>query len=305
MGVILVTGGAGVLGSRLVRGLLEDGNRVRALTLPRDPFVSRLAGTGCEIVYGDIADDVSLGGLFDGVETVFHLAAVIIAPSDAVLRRVNVEGTRNVVRRAAEAGAGHFVHCSSAAAVNPGSSAYARSKVDAEAIVRAEERMRWTIVRPTLIYERGGGQEFMLFLESLLKYPVVPFVGRGLAKKNPVVADDVVRGLRAIANNPRTFGKTYNLSGGEEIGIAELARLILQHQGVSKPFVHIPLPLCRLAAVVMERTMKNPPLTRYAISRIEEEAALDNAEARRDLGYAPIGVREGLARCYPRPEGAR
>lgn len=300
MGMILVTGGAGVLGSRLVRGLVEDGNRVRALTLPGDPFVSRLADVRCEIVYGDIADDASLAGLFDGVGTVFHLAAVIIAPDDDVLRRVNVEGTRNVVRRAAEAGTAHFVHCSSAAAVNPGSSAYARSKVEAEGIVRGESRMRWTIVRPTLIYERGGGQEFMLFLASLLRYPVVPFVGRGRAKKNPVAADDVVRGLRAVANNPRTFGKTYNLSGGEEIAIADLARLMLEHQGVSKPFVHVPLPLCRFAAFAMERTMRNPPLTRYAISRIEEEAALDNAEARRDLGYAPIGVREGLERCYPR-----
>jgi len=299
MGGILVTGGAGVLGSRLVAGLVADGHRVRALTLPGDPLVTRLSGVDCEIVYGDIASAASLAGLFEGVETVFHLAAVIIAPNDEVLRRINVEGTRNVVRRAAEAGARHFVYCSSAAAINPRSSVYARTKQAAEEIVRGEGRMRWTIARPTLIYERGGGQEFLLFLESLMKYPVVPFVGRGRAKKNPVLADDVVRGLRAIAGNDRTYGRIYNLSGGEEIGIADLARLMLKHQGVRKPFVHIPLPLCRVAAFALERTMSRPPLTRYAISRIEEEAALDNSSARRDLGYDPVGVREGLARCFP------
>ena len=301
MGTILVTGGAGVLGSRLVAGLVADGYRVRALTLPGDPLVSRLAAVDCEIVYGDIADEASLAGLFEGFDTVFHLAAVIIAPSDDLLRRINVEGTRNVVRRAAAAGARHFVHCSSAAAINPRSSVYARTKQAAEEIVRGEGRIRWTIARPTLIYEQGGGQEFLLFLESLLKYPVVPFVGRGRAKKNPVLADDVVRGLRAIAGNDKTYGRIYNLSGGEEIGIADLAKLMLKHQGVKKPFVHVPLPLCRLAAFAMERTMRRPPLTRYAISRIEEEAALDNSSARRDLDYAPVGVREGLARCFPLP----
>lgn len=301
MGRVLVTGGAGVLGSRLVAGLVADGHRVRALTLPGDPLVSRLDGVDCEIVYGDIADDASLAGLFDGVSTVYHLAAIIIAQSDEVLRRINVEGTRNAVRRAAEAGASHFVYCSSAAAINPRSSVYALTKQAAEQIVRGEGRMRWTIARPTLIYERGGGQEFLLFLASLLKYPVVPFVGSGRARKNPVLADDVVRGLRAIAGNDRTYGRIYNLSGGEEIGIAELARLMLKHQGVRKPFIHIPLPLCRLAAWAMEGTMRRPPLTRYAISRIEEEAALDNSSARRDLGYDPIGVREGLARCFPLP----
>lgn len=300
MGSILVTGGAGVLGSRLVIALVAGGHRVRALTLPGDPLVSRLDGVDCEIAYGDIADDASLAGLFDGVSTVYHLAAVIIAP-DAVLRRINVEGTRNVVRRAAEAGARHFIYCSSAAAINPRSSAYALTKQAAEEIVRGEGRMRWTIARPTLIYERGGGQEFLLFLESLRKYPVVPFVGKGRARKNPVLADDVVRGLRAIAGNDRTYGRIYNLSGGEEIGIADLARLMLKHQGVRKPFVHLPLPLCRLAAFAMERTMRRPPLTRYAISRIEEEAALDNSAARRDLGYDPVGVREGLTRCFPLP----
>jgi nucleoside-diphosphate-sugar epimerase len=161
--------------------------------------------------------------------------------------------------------------------------------------VKSQDQMKWTIVRPTLTYDgRGGGQEYAMFMESLLKYPVVPFVGRGHAKKNPVHADDIGKGLLAIAGNPKTYGKTYNFSGGEEISIRDLAKLMLKTRGQSKPFLNIPVPICRLLAFVMEHTMKRPPLTNYAISRILHEAALDGSEARQDLGYEPAGVSQTL-----------
>jgi NADH dehydrogenase len=298
--MILVSGGTGVMGSRLVRSLVESGRRVRALTLPGDRYVSRLAGLDCEIVHADLAEAGSLKEVFRGVRTVYHLAAIIIAHDPAAFAKVNVNGTRHMVDGAAEAGVEHFIYVSSAAAAHPEASAYAASKAQGEAIVRDMTSLNQTIVRPTLVYERGGGQEFMMFLDYLLKYPVVPFVGSGRALKNPVLADDVVRGLLAILDNPATYGRTYNFSGGESISIRDLARLMLEIHGLVKPFWFIPFPLCRLAAAVMERTMKDPPLTRYAISRMAEDADLDNSAACRDLGYHPVGVREGLARCYGR-----
>jgi nucleoside-diphosphate-sugar epimerase len=299
VGVILVTGGAGVLGSRLVKRLVHSGKSVRVLTLPEDPNVFRLADADCEIVYGDISDESTLKGVFDGVETVFHLAAVIIVYDDDDYLRINVEGVRNMVAGAADAGAKHFIYVSSAAVADPGSSAYAKSKMSGEEIVIAQEKMHYTIVRPTLIYDHGGGQEFLMFLEYLIKYPVVPFVGRGQGKKNPVYAADLVQGLLAIADNPKAYGKRYNLSGGEVMTIWDFAKLLLKHQGLSKPFLPIPVSVCRLIARVLEKTMSRPPLTRYAISRIEANADLDHTPAKEDLGYRPIGVHEGLQKCYP------
>ncbi len=300
--MILVTGGAGVLGSRLVKGLVKAGHEVRALTLPGDPFVSRLEGVECEIVYADVADRGSLKDVFDGVDAVFHLAAIIIAYDDEAFDRINVGGVRNMALGALGAGVEHFVYVSSAAVILPEASAYARSKWEGEKIVTSQNTMSYTIVRPTLIYEEGGGQEFMMFLDSLLQYPVVPFVGRGHALKNPVHSDDIVKGLLAIAGNPKTYGKIYNFSGGEAISIWDLAKLMLELKGESKPFIPVPIPLCRGIAWILERRMNKPPLTGYAISRIEQDANLDNTSAREDLGYDPIGVTEGLPRCFPRPD---
>jgi nucleoside-diphosphate-sugar epimerase len=297
--VILVSGGAGVMGSRLVKGLVKAGNRVRVLTLPGDRHIRRLEKTDCEIVFADVADAKTLEGVFQGVATVYHLAAVIIAHDQDTFRKINVGGTQNMVQGSVSSGVEHFIYISSASVIFPNASAYARSKMEGERIVKSQKEMRYTIVRPTLVYEREGGQEFMMFMDYLRKYPFVPFVGRGRAKKNPVFADDVVKGLLAITQNLETYGKIYNFSGGEVVTIGELARLMLDELGLSKPFIPVPIWLCKMIALVLEKTMKNPPLTRYAISRIEQDADLDNTEARIDLGYNPIGVTEGLKRCYP------
>jgi NADH dehydrogenase len=274
---------------------------VRVLVLPGDPALARLADIPGEVVPADVADASSLAGCCDGVQTVYHLAAVILSDDPEQYRRINVNGTRNMIAEALRAGVDHFVLVSSAAAMDPASSPYARSKYEAEEILKKQKEMAWTIVRPTLVYERGGGQEFMLFMAALERFPVVPFVGRGAALKNPVHSDDLIRGLAAIAGNPLTRGKSYNFSGGEAITILELARLILYHRGGQRPFVYLPLWLCRGLASLGERLLRRPPLTLYGISRIEAEANPDNSEARRDLGYNPIGVREGLQRCYPLP----
>jgi NADH dehydrogenase len=259
-----------------------------------------VATAGCEVVFGDVADAATLGGVFEGIETVYHLAAVIIARDPSAYERVNVGGTRNMVDGAVRAGVRHFIYASSASVVDPSSSPYARSKAEAERIVRAVASLPSTIVRPTLIYERGGGQEFTLFLESLKKYPVVPFVGRGRGRKSPVDAEDVVRGLAAIEGNPRAPGKVYNFSGGEVLTIRDMARLVLRQLGLHKPILTVPVFLCRGAAFILEKTMADPPLTRYAISRIVADADLDNGPAGEDLGYRPIGFRQGLDKYYPR-----
>ena len=185
--------------------------------------------------------------------------------------------------------------------------AYGRSKRDAEEIVKATTPgFAYTIVRPTLVYDEGGGQEFLMFLRYLQRFPIVPFIGPGRARKRPVWSGDIVDGLLRLAGNPVSHGKTYNFSGGEPIEIAALGRLMLKHAGGGeRPFVSLPVPLCRALSAVLARVMPKPPLNRYVIAGMINDADLDPSEAMRDLGYRPIGVREGLERCFPlQPRGA-
>lgn len=301
---VLVTGAAGGMGARLVRALCERGWPVRGLVLPGDPLRRRLDGLSCEIVEGDLGDPRALDRACAGVGLVYHLAAVILSPDPTVFDRVNRQGTANVVAAAARAGVGHLVYVSSASVVYPRRTPYAEAKLAAEEIVRGERAFAHTIVRPTLVYDETGGQEFRLFLDYLRRFPVIPFVGPGTARKRPVLSDDVVDGLVRIAGNPRAHGRTYNFSGGESISIAELARLMLAHQGLRRRFLHLPVPLCKAAAAALKVLMADPPLNRYTIAGMINDADLDPEEARRDLGYQPVGVHAGFARCFPLPAAA-
>jgi len=296
---ILVSGGTGVMGSRLVHALVKSGWKVRVLTLPNDPLVSRLKGVDCDILYGDIQDAHSLKGAFNGIDTVYHLAAIIIAQDPALFTKININGTENMVKEAASAGVRHFILVSSASVVYPLETPYSRSKIECERIVKEQKAMQYSIVRPTLVYEKNGGLEFMMFMDYLMKYPVVPFIGRGRALKNPVDVNDIMKGLIALAGNEKCFNKIYNFSGGEAISIRDLGHLMLGYKGKRKLFIPIPVWICRLLAAGMEMLMKKPLLTWNVIAGITQDANLDHSSATEDIGYNPVGIREGLRKYFP------
>lgn len=293
----LVTGAAGVMGTRLVSRLTAQGVHVRALVLPGDPLRARIQHLDCDIVEGDVSHAGSLSGICDGVDSVYHLAAVILSHDPSVFTRVNLNGTANLVSESKRAGVKHFIYVSSASVVYPCRTPYAESKLEAERVVR-ESGVPYTIVRPTLVYERGGGQELMLFLDYLRRFPVVPFIGSGRAIKRPVWSEDIVDGLSRLSGADVALGKTYNFSGSEPISMLELSRLLLTYHDLSRPFIHLPVWLCRLAAALGGVLMERPPLTESAIAGIVNDADLDPSLAMHELGYAPLGVRAGFERCF-------
>jgi NADH dehydrogenase len=297
---ILVTGAAGVMGRRLVARLIANGARVRSLILPDDPGREALLALGSEIREGDVRDPATLEGVCAGVDTVYHLAAIIISHDPTAFTRINFEGTANMLAEADSREVRHFIYVSSASVTYPKRTPYAESKLAAEKLVSARKG-EYTIIRPTLVYDEHGGQEVRMFLDSLRRFPVAPFVGAGDAYKRPVWSEDIVDGLARLAGNPVAYGKLYNFSGGEAIRIREFAHLLLAHHGADRPFLHVPVTLCRGIARVLALTMAKPPLTLSAIAGIVNDANLDPTEAMRDLGYRPIGVRDGLTRCFGSP----
>lgn len=287
------------MGTTLVKGLIEKGNKVRVLDIPNHPHKSRLDGTGAEIMFADISDAKSIERAFDGVKTIYHLAAVLISKDPSVFERVNVQGTENMIEGGIRAGVDHFIIVSSISVTYPYTTPYSLSKRKTEEMVKAQDKMKYTIIRPTLAYNEYGGQEFMMFYDSLLKYPVIPFVGSGDALKNPVHVDDLMRGFLAIPNNPKTYGKTYPFCGGEALPLREMAKIMLKHKKAERPVIHVPLGLCKLMVPIMTSTMKNPPLTWNAIAGVSQDANPDWSETKADLDYHPIGFREGMQKCFP------
>ena len=135
--LVLVTGGSGFLGSSVARALIARGSRVRALVRSSSP-PDNLTGLGCEIVTGDLTDQESLKAAMHGVRYLFHVAADyrFWARDPSVIMRVNVDGTRSLMREALSAGVERIVYTSSVAALKV---AGATSPVDETSPVAAHE----------------------------------------------------------------------------------------------------------------------------------------------------------------------
>lgn len=297
---ILVTGGTGNIGSALVRRLADSGYRVRVLALPEDPLRSHLNNTGVEFFYGDISNKSSLTGVCTGIDTVLHLAAVLLSDDDSVFDRVNIEGTSNILNAARQNNVKHFIHVSSASVVYPRTTPYSLSKRVAERLVK-ESGVPWTIVRPTLVYSENGGLEFNMFLDYLVKFPIIPFIGSGQALKRPVYVGDLIDAFMRLAAIPEGTAKIYNFSGKNAISMIDFARLCLLLSGSEdKLIVTIPEWLCIIAARLMKKYMKNPPLKWNMIAGVVQDADLDPSQTIIDLEYEPHDLVEQLRKCFPR-----
>jgi len=298
--MILITGAGGAMGSVFIRKLREKGARIRACVLPSDPGLQRMKSLCDDVWLADIRDKQALAGICLGITTVYHLAAVIISKSEEIFQRVNVNGTQNLIEEAKRSGVRHFVYISSASVLYPAPTPYSLSKKKAETIV-SESGIPYTIIRPTLVYGKTGGQEFDMYLAYLKKFPVVPFIGSGESLKRPVWVDDIIEGLVAVEGRENSFGKTYNFSGAEAISMLDFSILCLKLLGIPhKPIVKLPVPLCMTLARILRFVMKDPPLKWQVIAGITQNANLDPVAAMRDLGYKPSGVTRKLPECFPR-----
>jgi nucleoside-diphosphate-sugar epimerase len=297
--MILVTGATGYLGHRVVRQLLGQGKKVRAMVIENDPFLNRLDGLDCEVVVGDITKPETLVNAVSGVKTVIHCAAVIVSNNPDLFHRINYEGTRNLVEKSVEAGVEHFIFISAAAADYKMRTDYGDSKLESERLMEKAGKTNFTIVRPTIIYSKDGGHELNIYVDLMRKIPIIfPLVGSGSARKSPVYVEDVADGICRLVDKPVSYGKTYNFSGGSDVSMKEFTKLWGEAHGVDRIIVPIPMPLVWLAVKVFGMLFKNPPLDRNRVLGIINDANFSNEEAVRDIGYAPTPLLEGLEKAF-------
>lgn len=300
--MILVTGGTGFMGSMLVKRLVEKGHRVRVMAVENDPLLSNLDGIDCEIVTGDITKPQTLESPMGGVKTIFHLAAVLFSSNPELFRRINYEGTKNVVNKAVEAGIEHFVYISAAAANYKVRTTYGKTKIEAEELMKEERKnTNFTIIRPTLIYGAGGGgQELVMYINQLKKFKwFIPMAGNGNVMKRWVWINDVIEGLTLLVGRQVTYGKIYNFGGGSAHSMKEYTEMLCRELDINKTIASIPVPICYAIAWILKFVQKNPLLKRDTILGVTMEADFSIEEAKKDIGYNPIHFKEGIRKMFP------
>jgi len=325
-GRILVTGATGFIGGSLLARCLDSEVVVRSA-------LRRQADLPCEsIVVGDINGETDWHEALGEVETVVHLAAYAHVTNPAMidrdlLRRTNVEGSANLALQAAQAGVKQLVFLSSIGAMaesceralspatpcNP-TSLYGKSKLEAENLLKdiaVKHGMRWTIIRPPLVYgpgNPGNMQRLLKLVRSGLPLPLASVRNR----RSFIYVENLVDLIITCLGNPKAIGKTFLPSDGEDVSTPELIRAIalaahtVQEDGGRKIGDGVGTRHTSLATRHSPRLFPFPANLLKAMGRLPGLGALrkltsslyvDREPIQRELGWTPsFSMEEGLRR---------
>jgi len=314
--MILVTGATGHIGNVLIRKLLDQGEKVRALTWGGEDTMP-IKDLDVEQVEGDVLDPVSLEPAMRGVKTVYHLAGIIsIMPGrNPLVWKVNVEGTQNVLEAARRAGVRRLVYTSSIHAIaraphgvamdeslgfdqNNPYGEYDRSKAAASLEVQkaATAGLDAVIVCPTGVigpYDFRGS-EMGEVIRSASEARTMFYVEGAY---DFVDVRDVVDGLIAANENGRR-GESYILSGNK-ISVRYLLETVREVTGKAFASFKMPFSLAEFAAkftpYYYRYSKAKPRFTPYSLEVLQSNSNISHAKAARELGYQSRPAIETIA----------
>ena len=286
---VFVAGGTGFVGAHLVAALLNSGHTVRLLTHSRS-----VEHSGVEQVFGDVTRTDTFAQHVSGCDAVINLIGIIREfPSRGItFERLHVEATANLIAATAGAGISRYLQMSALGSRPAAVAAYHRTKWRAEELLRGSS-LEWTIFRPSLIF--GPHDAFINMLAAQLRLaPVMPVIGSGTYRLQPIHADDVARCFVSSLEMPATFRQSYELCGGDRLSYLELLDLIATALGRTRPLKpHLPLGLMKLIIPFMQK-IPQFPITMDQLQMLLEES-ICNGEWQRVFGFKPRGIQDGIA----------
>ncbi len=291
---VLVTGGTGFVGPKVVHALRAEERPVRVLA--RKPErQDRFRAWGCEVVQGDMTDADSLRRAAEGAEVVVHLVALPPFADPNATRRVMEQGTRDLVAAAKGAGVRRFVLMSALGSTERSQdlTAYYHAKWDEEQAVKGSG-LEHTIFRPSFIFGRDGGM--LPALIRLVRWsPVTPVAGT--KKLQPIWVDDVAAYFTRSLSEPAAVNKTFEIAGPDVLTFAELNERIRRVLGKRRLAFQLPTGLLKAGA---QAGRVLPPFRGApgAIAMLEfEDNVTDIEPAVESLGVKPIPLDDQLRRA--------
>jgi nucleoside-diphosphate-sugar epimerase len=311
----LVTGAAGFTAGHLCERLVREGYQVRGLV--RDASrCAELRQSGVEPVFGDIRDRSALDEAVNGVDIVYHIAALY--RRENVSRKdmwdTNVQGTRNLLDAALKAQVQRFVHCSTVgvhgdiknppaneqAPYRPGDH-YQESKAEGERVAleyMAETQLPIVVFRPGAIY--GPGDLRFLKLFRAIKRKRFIMLGSGQVSYHMIYIDDLVDGILLCGTSDKSVGRVYILAGESAATLNRIVEVISEVLDSRPASLRLPVAPVYLAGLVCEMICKpfgiNPPLYRRRVDFFRKNRAFNISKAKSELSFEPkINLKTGIS----------
>lgn len=312
---VLVTGATGFTGAALAKKLLDNGYEVRVIVRDQSKISDDSTKPNFEIIEGDITNPKDVERSVNGINTVFHVAAVYRTAgiSDEIYWATHVMGTENLLKASLKANVDKFVHCSTVGVhghieksladenyrFKPGD-IYQTTKLEGEK--RALDFHKHTgfpvtVVRPTAIY--GPGDMRLLKLFKLASKAVTIVLGSGEIKYHMVYIDDLIQGFILASKSTKAVGESFIIGGKEVLTLNKLLDTISNLMDVPTKKIHVPAWPFQVAGTICEKICIplniDPPLYRRRVDFFTKSRSFDITKAQNILGYEPrTSIHDGL-----------
>jgi len=277
---VLVTGGTGFTGSRLIPLLLKNGIEVRALTRPANDRLP-LAGLTVDWATGDLSNAASLTAALRGMDALVNIASLGFGHAETIIRSAKEAGVKR----------GLFISTTAIfTQLNAGSKSI---RLAAEEAIQASG-LDYTILRPTMIYGSPRDRNMWRLIRLLRITPIMPIFGDGESLQQPIFVDDVAGAVLLALQNDATICKSYNLAGKAPLTYNQVIDTVASALGKRIWKLHLPyLPIVR-ALQFTERIKLRLPIKAEQVMRLNENKAFSYEEAQRDFGFSPRSFEEGI-----------
>ena len=282
--LVLVTGATGFVGRRVVRELQAHHHDVRCLV--HTPGRERLfPDRSVEVHYGSIFDRAALTEAFYHVDAVIHLVGIIRETRSASFDQVHRQGLVNVITVASEVNIKHLLHVSALGATNNPEYAYLSSKWRGEQELIGSG-LPYTIFRPSVMF--GEGDEFVNSLAGMLKSaPVMPIIGSGRNRFQPIAVDDVATCLALAVGREDLKGRTIELGGPDQLSYNEMVSVVARTLGSRRLRIHVPVWMMYIAAAIMQRLLPRAPITTDQLRMVSLRNVAEPDVVENTFGFTP------------------
>jgi len=287
--LVTVFGGSGFVGTQAVRYLAKAGWRIRvAVRNPNLAYKMRLLGDvgQIDVVQANVRNQPSIERALDGATASLNMVGLLRETGRQGFQSIHVMGAKTVAEAAWGMGVRRIVQVSAIGADPNGPSKYARTKAEGEAAVR-QVFPDAAIVRPSIVF--GNGDSFFNKFATMAQFsPVLPLIGGGLTRFQPVFVGDVGRALARVVADEASAGQTFELAGPGIFTFRELMEKMLAETGQRRLLLPVPWPVARALGRIADlgAALIPPPVTADQV----ESLRVDNVVSGQHPGLAELGI---------------
>ncbi|MCF8495407.1 MAG: complex I NDUFA9 subunit family protein [Alphaproteobacteria bacterium] len=286
-----VFGGTGFIGRHIVRNLARQGMRIKvAARVPERAYFLRPCGTVGQVVpfACDYRDPASIARAVEGSDYVVNCIGILSERKPrATFENIHVNLAADIARSCQNQGVECLVHISALGAGN-GESRYAQTKIAGEQAVLSLAHNS-VILRPGVVF--GAGDSFFNTLASLAqRLPVLPLIGGGKTKFQPVYVGDVADAVTAAIAQPWA-GNFFELAGPDIVSFRQIYDLLFEHTGLKRPLVSIPFSLAKRLGAALSLLPGKPLLTADQVESLKTDNVLSgDMGTLENLGITPTSM---------------